>query len=173
MRKLSLFIALAIVFCLKSFAGDLKVVEGDKKFMKTLEGNAVLVFDWENATYDNKMPLSEYFKDLEVLKNVAYNGFVEVFNEKSKKVKVVEDEADAQYLFSMKVDNMDRYIKVTGFIPGPATKVWGTMTVSVIATGEVLAVINVKEVNGGANPSPDGSFSDCFEDLAKQMVKLK
>ena len=68
---------------------------------------------------------------------------------------------------------MDQYFKVMGFIPGNATKVWGTMNVTDLQTGETIAVIEVKEVNGGANPSPNGSFSDCFEELAKQIVKLK
>lgn len=47
------------------------------------------------------------------------------------------------------------------------------MTVTDLSTGDVLAVIEVAEVDGGSNPSPDGSFSDCFEELAKQVAKLK
>ena len=163
-----------LIGCMAAMAGsDIKVLEGNKKFLKGAEGNAVLVFNWEGATFDNKQPLTEKFTDLENLKNVAWKGFAETFNEKSKKVKVVREEADAKYKFTMDVKNMDQYFKVMGFIPGNATKVWGTMTVTDLSTGETIAVIEVTEVNGGANPSPDGSFSDCFEELAKQVAKLK
>lgn len=174
MKKYLLTLLLVLVGCLTAMAGsDIKVTEGNKKFLKTAEGNAVLVFDWDGATFDNKEPLTSKFSNLEELKKVAWNGFAETFNEKSKKVKVVADEANAKYKFAMKVTNMDQYFKVMGFVPGNATKVWGTMTITDLSTGEVLAIIEVKEVNGGANPSPDGSFSDCFEELAKQVSKLK
>ncbi len=174
MKKCLFTVLLALVGSLTAMAGlDIKVIEGDKKFMKSASGDVVLVFDWEGATYDNKMPLEQQFTDLERLKPLAWYGFVEVFNEKAKNMKVVKDEAAAKYKFAMKVTNMDRYIKVMGFIPGPATKVWGTLTVTDLSNGEVIAVIQVTEVDGGANPSPDGSFSDCFEELAKQVTKLK
>lgn len=174
MRKVIISMLLVLVGCMTAMAGsDIKVIEGNKKFLKTAEGNAVLVFDWDGATFDNKQPLAEKFSNLEGLKKIAWSGFEETFNEKSKKVKIVADENGAKYRFSMKVTNMDQYFKVMGFIPGNATKVWGTLTVTDLSTGEVLAVIEVKEVNGGANPSPDGSLSDCFEELAKQVSKLK
>lgn len=174
MKKYLFTVLLALVGSLTAMAGlDIKVIEGDKKFMKSASGDVVLVFDWEGATYDNKMPLESQFTDLERLKPHAWYGFVEVFNEKAKNMKIVKDEAAAKYKFAMKVTNMDRYIKVMGFVPGPATKVWGTLTVTDLSNGEVIAVIQVTEVDGGANPSPDGSFSDCFEELAKQMTKLK
>lgn len=68
---------------------------------------------------------------------------------------------------------MDQYFKVMGFIPSNATKVWGTLTVIDLSTNTVIAVVEVNEVDGGANPSYDGTFSDCFEELAKQVTKLK
>ena len=174
MKKCLFTMLLVFLGCVTAMAGsDIKVTEGNKKFLKTAEGNAVLVFDWEGATYDGKEPLTSKFPNLEELKKVAWNGFTETFNEKCKKVKVVADETNAKYKFSMKVTKMDQYFKVMGFIPGNATKVWGVMTVTNLSSGEVLAVVEVTEVDGGANPSPDGSFSDCFEDLAKQMSKLK
>ena len=174
MKKILLTLIVAVMGCMTAMAGsDLKVVEGDKKFLKTASGNAVLIFDWEGATYDNKEPLTNHYSNLEQLKPIAWNGFVEEFNKKSKNVKVVKDATDARYQFSMQVTNMDMYVKVMSFIPSPATKVWGVMTVTDLQTGEVIAIIQVKEVNGGGNPSPDGSFSDCFEELGKQMAKLK
>lgn len=163
-----------LVGCMTAFAGsDIKVVDGDKKFLKTAEGNAVLVINWDDATYDDKMPLAVHFSELENLKKIGWSGFAEEFNDRSKKVKVVKNEADAKYKFTLDVKKMDQYFKVMGFIPGNATKVWGTLTVTDLSNGNKIAVIDVKEVDGGANPSPDGSFSDCFEELGKQVSKLK
>lgn len=174
MKKIVLLFLMLAVVSISAMAGsDLTVIQGDKKFMKAADGNAVIEFVWDGATYDYKQPLAEKFENLEELKNVAWNGFAETFNKKSKKVKIVSDAAGARYKFVMQVKNMDQYFKVMGFIPGNATKVWGTMNVTDLQTGETIAVIEVKEVNGGANPSPNGSFSDCFEELAKQIVKLK
>lgn len=176
MKKLVLVMLFVLVNSAVALAGsDIKVTSGNAKFLKTAEGNAVLVFDWKGATYDKKQPLTEKFTNLEDLKKVAWNGFTETFNDKSKKVKVVpsEQEKNAKYKFSMKVTNMDQYFKVMGFIPGNATKVWGTLTVTDLSNNETIAVIAITEVDGGANPSPDGSFKDCFEELAKQVSKCK
>lgn len=174
MKKILCAMLLAIGGCMTAMAGsDIRVTEGDKKFLKTVRGNAELVFNWDEATFDNTEPLSSKFSNLEELKKVAWNGFAETFNEKSSNVKVVRGGSDIQYRFLMKVSNMDQYFKVMGFIPSPATKVWGEMIVTDITTGDVIAKIEVKEVDGGANPSPDGTFSDCFEELAKQVSKLK
>ena len=153
---------------------DIKVVQGDKKFFKTAEGNAVLDFHFENAKYDNKKPLSEKFGDVANVKKIALNGFTETFNDKSKRIKVVEDnKAGAKYKFTFEVSNMDQYYKVMGFIPGNATKVWGKFTVTDIETNQVMVVIDVDEVDGGASPSPDETISDCFEEVATQLNKLK
>lgn len=115
---------LVLVGCMTAMAGsDIKVTEGNKKFLKTAEGNAILVFDWEGATFDNKEPLASKFSNLEELKNVAWNGFTETFNEKCKKVIIVADETNVKYKSAMKVTNIDQYFKVIGFVPGNATKV--------------------------------------------------
>lgn len=118
------------------------------------------------------MPLGEKWK-IDEVKKIAVFGFMEEFNDRCKKVEVVGDATDAKYKFTMKVTKMDQYFKVMGFVPGNATKVWGEFTITDIATGEVLVKAKIDEVNGGANPSPDGSISDCFEELGKEVSRIK
>lgn len=174
MKKYFLALLIAFVGHMAAIADSgIRVTQGEKKFLKAAEGNAVLTFDYDGATYANKEPLTSKFNNLEELKKVGWNGFATIFNERVRKVKVVEDGAEARYKFSMKVTNMDQYFKITGFIPSNATKVWGVMTITDLSSGEVLASIEISEVDGGANPSPSGSFSDCFEELAKQVSKLR
>lgn len=174
MKKILLCLVMVIFAFANAMAGSgLTVTSGDKKFFKKMEGTAHLEFIWDNATYDNKQPLTKKFTNLEELKPIAWDGFVEEFNDRSKKVKVVKKNEPAQYKFVMQVKNMDQYFKVTGFIPANATKVWGVLTVWDTKTNKKIAVIDVDEINGGANPSPGGTFSDCFEELGKKMTKLK
>lgn len=174
MKKfLLVFCALAIT-CTAAVASDIKVVNGDKKFFKNSEpGIIALEFVWDGATYDNKMPLEEHYTDLEHLKQVAWAGFAENFNERCKKNTISNNVSNARYKITVRVINMDSYIKVMGWIPAPATKMWGTFNIVDCKTGQVCVEGNIKEVDGGSNPSPDGTFSDCFEELAKQVAKLK
>lgn len=174
MKKILLALVAVFMVSVNAMAGlDIKVTKGDKKFFKTAQGGAIVEFVWDGATYDKKEPLGNHFGNLKELMNVAMEGFTDTFNDKCKKVKVVGSKDEAQYKFTMKIENMDQYYKVMGFIPGNATKVWGVMTITDIQTGEELVVIDVNEVDGGANPNPTGSFSDCFEELAEQVAKLK
>lgn len=172
MKRIIVTLTLFFLLCSYVFAG-VTVKSGNKKFFKTASGNAVLEFIWDGATFNNTQPLTEKFTELETLKPVAWTGFVEEFNEACKTVKVIEDVSNAKYQISMKVTNMDQYFKVMGFIPGNATKVWGTLTITEIETGNEIVVFDVEEIDGGANPSPDGSFSDCFEALGKSILKAK
>lgn len=175
MMKRILFAIMA--FCLvniSAMAGlDISVTKGDKKFFKTSEGNAVLEIVWDGATYSKSESLSAHFDNFDELKKRAEASFTETFNKKCKKVKIADKAADTMYKLTLKVADMDQYVNVMGFIPGKATKIWDTITVSNVQTGEELVVIAVDEVDGGGNPSPDNSFADCFKELAVQVCKLK
>lgn len=175
MKKTLLTLALLCVACISAFAGGIKVTGGDKKIFKHISGNAVLEFIFDNATFADKMPLQEdsRFQDIEHVKEVAMNGFKQDFNDECENVKVVDSAADAQYKITLKVTKMDQYVKITGFIPAPATKTWGVMTISDLKTGEILTTVEVNAVNGGANPSPDGCISDSFEELGEKVGGLQ
>lgn len=176
MNKIILTLVVCFTATVYAMAGsDLKVTQGDKKFFKTASGTAVMELIFDNATFDDKMPLAqnEKFKDMDNVKKISAEAFKGEFNKKVKNVSVIDDVSSAKYKFTFNISKMDQYFKVMGFIPSPATKVYGTLTITDNATGEVLVVINVDGADGGANPSPDGTIEDCFRDLAKQMAKLK
>lgn len=164
---------LVSMMALVAMAGsNLHILKGDAKFFKTASGTAIVKFDFEGATYDGKMPLSDKF-DIERVARIAKSGFSETFNDKSKKVKIVADDSVVNYVINYKVTKMDQYFKVMGFIPGMATKNWGTITVTDAASGEILLQVDVVECDGGASPSPDETISDSFEDTAKQFARFK
>ena len=90
MKRLFLM-AIITVFATTAFAGNpLKVVNGDKKFFKSTEGKIFLevVFD-ANATYDDKMPLTEKYDDLAAKTIISYDGFVEEFTDSKSKLTIV------------------------------------------------------------------------------------
>jgi len=174
MKKLLFTLLIMCVTVATAMAGsDIKVLKGDKKFFKTAQGTAQLEIVWDQAKYDNRMPLTEQFKDMTKYAEASWNGFYETFNDKCKKVKVVRAANSYDYKFTMRVSNVDQYLKVMGFVPGPATKIWGTLTISDAKTGEELVIIDVDYVDGGASPSPFESFSDSFEKLAEEVAHLK
>lgn len=174
MKKFCTTLLMLCITVMCAFAGsDIKVMEGNKKFFKSAQGEALLTINWGQATYDYKKPLTEKFGDLEPYADASYSGFIDSFNDECKKVKIVPGSKNAKYQFTIDVTNVDQYIKVMGFVPGPATKIWGTLTITDIATGEKLLVVDIKSVDGGASPSPFESFSDSFEELAEQVADLK
>ena len=164
---------MATIVSMYAMAGsDLKVVNGNKKFIKENRGNAILEFNYDDATYDGKEPLTNKFPDIENLKKLSWDGFVEEFNDRCKTVKVVRGEKDAQYKILIKITKIDQIFNVMGIIPGHCIRAWGTVTITDIKTNGTMLTLEIDEIDGGANPSPDGAYSDCFEELGKQMSKL-
>lgn len=172
MKKLIFIFTVLVCMCSNAFASDIDVISGDDSFLKKASGNAKLEIVWAGAKYDKKQPLEKHYKNLAELKRIGKNGFIKTFNKKCKTVQVVEN-GKAKYKFTVKVTNMDSYVKVMGFSQGLATKVWGKFTVTDTSTGKKIVEANIDEVTGSADLSPDDSFSKCFEELGKQISKLK
>lgn len=165
---------LAVMACANVYAAAwVKFAEGDKKFFKTASGDAVLTIDWSEASYDGRETLEQKYGDFTPYAAAARNGFIQDFNPNCKTVQIVEDEAKAKYEIKIKVSKVDQYFKVTGFVPGNATKIWGELTITDRATGTLLFKMTINEADGGASPSPYETFSDVFEFLGKAVTRFK
>ena len=174
MKRLFLM-AIVTIFATAAFAGNpLKVVDGNKKFFKTTEGKVFLevVFD-NNATYDDKMPLSEKYRDLDAKVVIAYDGFIEEFNDNNSKMTFVKDEAEADYKMTINVTKVDEFYNPMGWIAGPCVRVWGTLTVTDTKTGDTMIVVDIDEIDGGSSPTTDRAFNDTFGELGEKIAKLK
>ena len=90
MKRLLITAFLVMVATVTFAANPLKVVNGDKKFFKNAEGTVFLevIYD-ESATFDDKMPLTEKYDNMEEKTNISYNGFIEEFSERNKKLQFV------------------------------------------------------------------------------------
>jgi len=162
-----------IVVGMACYAGPLSFKSGDKKFFKTADGGALLEVTYEGATYDDRMPLTEKYSNIDEKTKISYDGFVEEFSERSKKVNIVDNAKDAKYKFTIKVTKVDEFFNVMGFIPGPCIRVWGTFTVTDLSTGSEVLVVDIDEIDGGSAPTPDRAFNDTFGELGKKIVKFK
>jgi len=157
-----------------AFAGNpLKVTNGDKKFFKTAEGDCLLEVIYDGASFDGKMPLTEKYSDVDNKKKISYDGFVEEFDDNSKKVKITKDAASAKYKMTIKVTKIDEFLNVMGFVAGPCIRVWGTLTITDVKGGEPLLVVDIDEIDGGSAFNVDRAFNDTFGELGKRIAKLK
>ena len=158
-----------------TFAGNpLKVISGDKKFFKSAEGTVLLevVFN-DDATYDDRMPLSEKYNDLAQKTVIAYDGFIEEFTDNNSKMTFVKEASEATYKITINVTKVDEFINVMGWVAGPCIRVWGTLTVTDAKTGESLLVVDIDEIDGGSAPTTDRAFNDTFGELGERIAKLK
>ena len=156
------------------FAGNpLKVKDGNKKFFKTAEGGALLEIIYDGATFDDKMPLTEKYGDMANKTKISYDGFVEEFSERNKKVKIVTKKEDAKYKITVKVTKVDEFFNVMGFVAGPCIRVWGTLTITDTSDGSTLLVVDIDEIDGGSALNVDRAFNDTFGELGERVSKLK
>lgn len=174
MKRLILM-AFVSLFATVTFASNpLKVINGDKKFFKSAEGNLFLeVIYNDDATFDDRMPLTERYADIEEKTVISYNGFIEEFSERNTRLNFVRTEEMATYKMTIHVTKVDEFFNVMGFIPGPCIRVWGTLTVTDVKTGDTLLVVDIDEIDGGAAPTVDRAFNDTFGELGERIAKLK
>lgn len=173
MKRLVLVAFMSIIATVAFAANPIKVVSGDKKFFKSAEGNIYLEVKYEGASFDDKMPLTEKYNDMESKTTISYNGFIEEFTDNNKKMKFVTTESEATYKITIQVTKIDEFINVMGWIPGPCIRVWGTLTVTDVKSGESLLVVEIDEIDGGSAPTTDRAFNDAFGKLGEKIAKLK
>jgi hypothetical protein len=83
MKKLLVTLC-ALIMCLSSFAGDIKVIEG-KASMTKREGLAEVIFLWDNAKYADRISLKEQWKDdYEKYRKDGEEFLIAGFNENAK-----------------------------------------------------------------------------------------
>lgn len=164
---------LAVAAVIAFAANPLKVINGDKKLFKTAEGTYLLEVIYDGASYDGRMALTEKYADIPSKTKISYDGFIEEFSERNKKVTFVKTAAEAKYRMTIKVTKVDEFINVMGFIPGPCIRVWGTLTVTDTNSGETLLTVNINEIDGGSAVSTDRAFNDTFGELGKRIAKMK
>ena len=173
MKRFFLMAFMTIVATATFASNPIKVVSGDKKFFKSAEGNIFLEVVYDNATFDDRMPLTEKYPDIENKAVISYNGFIEEFSERISQMNFVKTEVEAKYKMTIHVTKVDEFFNVMGFVAGPCIRVWGTLTITDVKSGESLLVVEIDEIDGGSAINVDRAFNDTFGELGKRIAKLK
>ena len=173
MKRLFMSAVLVMMAIVTFAANPIKVVNGDKKFFKNAEGTVFLEVIYEGATFDDKMPLTEKYDNVEEMTTISYDGFIEEFSERNSRLSFVKTEEEATYKMTIKVTKVDEFINIMGFIPGPCIRVWGTLTITDVKSGDTLLVVEIDEIDGGSAPTTDRAFNDTFGELGQKIAKLK
>lgn len=172
MKKYLLTMLIALMGCMAAMAGNpLKVSEGSLKGLKKESGKIFVTLNFDGAKWDGKKELRSHYPNLDELVKMAFPEFEEEFNDECKNFNVTSTEADAKYVVTVKIDNMDSYYRAfTWGMPGHETKMWGKITIVDRESGETVAVLTIDELDGGGNPSVDRSFVDAFDKLGSELA---
>ncbi len=178
MKKLIITVFLITVGWLSAIAGDeIKLTEGSLSSLKD-GGVGCVVIDIKDTTFDNKMPLrkDDRFREIDDYIPECTKEFVREFNDNTKKFTMTENVDEAKYEFLVKIDNLDTYINVMSFKGGIGIKVWGSITITDIATGHQVAAFDIDEENNSGftyNIAVEETFEGIAKFLAKKIKKGK
>lgn len=164
---------LAFLICVLTASAG-KTFTLDSGSVAPLKGgaNITVSFNFDNATFDNQEPLSSKYGNLAELVAKVPQNFMQGFSSKAKGYGIVDNAANAKYAIAIKVENMDFFYSAMSFVPGYITKVWGTITVTDIATGQNVCVIRVTEGTGDRDFNIDDSSGKTFIELGENFAKI-
>ncbi len=166
---LTLFIFLSAITL---YAGnDVEFIKGNESFFKDAAGEVFLNVSFENATFDNQMPLTDKFQDIERKRRIAMQGFTTESHEQLKKIRIVPSVTDAIYKITIIVTNVDAQtsLKWSG-VKGLWVKIWGKIVVTDIKEDKEVFVAEFEEVKGNSgafSPIVDRAFNNAFCELVK------
>ena len=104
---------------------------------------------------------------------IIARGFRFVKYNKAKKLRMTQDGNDAKYKFILKVANVDRFFAAMAFIPQHEAKMWGTLTIVDMASGQTLAVVEIEEAEDGQHVDIKYCYGETFEELGQTVAKMK
>lgn len=163
---------LAIAGCMAAMAGDdIKLTSGSIAPLKD-GGTGCVVIDMADTKFDNKKPLrkDERFANVDSQIEDCTSEFVREFNENSKKFTLTENADQAQYLFTVKITNLDVFVNMMSFKGGVGIKLWGDVTITDKNSGNTVAVFTIdEESNSGFTYQI--ALEEGFEGIAKFLAK--
>lgn len=172
MKKIYLTFCMAIIAVL-AFAGGIKVSKGKAAYMKK-DGKISVVFDWSDAKWDKEKPIKEQWaEEYDTYIEAGEAQFIEGFNKKSKKVKIVKDESSSDYVMNVKFTNIDRFYSMMSVVPGNKHRISAEITITDKTTGEVICTYNANEFKGGRDFSIFDSYKEAMLDLGTELAETK
>ncbi len=166
MKKIFLILALLTGFLAARADNTLTVTSGNPKILKE-KTSALVVFDWEGATWDHENSLEEQWgADYAKILSKSEATFVAEFNKKSKGLKLDTSIEDSSVCMTVKISNADKH-----WAWGMVTSIWGTVTVT--NDNKSVLSIDMEKMEGEGDNSSDDSVARTFQEIAKKLTKLK
>lgn len=175
MKKNILMVVCAILFCSSVFAGDFDLTSGRSAWRSALKqkANVYVEIDWSKCEYDNDELVKEYWEeeDYEEITDKVLESFIEKFNDKSKRLKAVEEKKGAKYKMVINMSNVDTFFSAVNFsLPGYKGKIWGSVKVIEVSSGNTIMEAEFDEIKGGRDFVRNDCYAKAFEDLAKELT---
>jgi hypothetical protein len=170
--------AICLLLCsVAALAGSpFKKITGKENLKPILrnEAEALIEFDWSNAKFDKTKDLKTQFAgDYDYILNDCEQKFIEGFNEKTKKMKLVKNSSDAKYKVVLKVSSVDHYYQAMIFIPRFEAKMWGNLEIIDLTTNQPVVTVVIDEAEEGYDFVIKDCYGKTFKELGENVAKLK
>lgn len=170
--KKTLIITLILLLSFSAMA-KVKVVSGSTAFLKE-KAIAVVEFDYSEATFDNAQSYKSWCgDDYEERVERSTAEFIKSFNEKSKGLKINNNDTNAKYRIIVKVGDCDQNMGFSCNWGQLQFKSSGMITIVEVATNEVVCTLEVDEEKGGCDYTPIDRISECFGSIGYALAKQK
>ena len=171
MKKTILATCMLLVSLCAIASNGIVITEGTTSFLREYE-TANVVFNWNEATWDITLPLSEHWgSNNDSMKAAGKRYFVDGFNDTSKKLRI-NDNSGCKYRIEVHITNLSYFTSPLPFLTGYRHRVSGSITVVANATNETVCVIFVDSFVGGRDTDFNDSYTECMEDLGKKLASL-
>ena len=150
-----------------------KVVSGSAACIKE-KAIAVVEFDYSEATFDKDQSYKDWCgEDYEERVEHSTAEFIKSFNDKSKGLKINDNDTDAKYRIIVKVGDCDQNMGMSCNWGQMQFKCNAMITIVEIATNEVVCTLKVDDEKGGCDYIPVDRISKCFSSVGYELAKQK
>lgn len=174
MKRLVSFMLFAILAITSVYAGRLKTTNGDASIVRNPDATAFVEINLEGCRWEKKEDYKAWCgNDYDARSGAAVvAGFTSGFNDKTKGMKIVPTKNNAKYSIVFNVVNMQRK-QGMGMWGSCFIKLYGTIIVTDLSTGEKVATIEVDGQNGDTDFVETDRIVKAFAGVGEAMAKIK
>lgn len=171
-KVLSILVCLLTNVLMVQAGSDLKVVSGSADFTKE-SAKAIVTVIFTNCKWEKKEDFKSWCgEDYDQRVNSAAPAIMSGFNLKSKGLKIVTDASAAKYKINFGVRNMQRK-QGMGFWGSCYIKLYGTITVTEISSGNTVCVIEVDGQSGDTDFVENDRIEKAFVGVGEEMASKR
>lgn len=175
MKRLFSFLLFAMLAITSVYAGsDLKTTKGNASIVRNSEATAFVEINLEGCRWEKKEDYKTWCgSEYETRSGAAVvAGFTSGFNNKTKGMKIVPTKDNAKYSIVFNVVNMQRK-QGMGMWGSCYIKLYGTIVITDLSTGEMVATIEVDGQSGDTDFNETDRIVKAFAGVGEEMAGMK